>query len=60
MSFDNNLSRLSSSESVASPLRKKSVLALANTKETVETLIVRISKDDNSFSFLISSIYAYV
>ncbi|XP_034255760.1 condensin complex subunit 2 [Thrips palmi] len=39
MSFDNSLSRLSSSENVASPLRKKSILALANTKETVETVI---------------------
>lgn len=39
MSFDNTLTRLSSSDSVASPLRKKSVLALANTKETVETVI---------------------
>lgn len=40
MSFDNSLTRLSSSESVSSPLRKKSILALANTRETTETVLV--------------------
>ncbi|KAJ1524913.1 hypothetical protein ONE63_009771 [Megalurothrips usitatus] len=39
MSFDNSLTRLSSSESVASPLRKKSILAQANTKEATETIL---------------------
>lgn len=39
MSFDNTLTRLSSSESVSSPLRKKSILALSNTRDTPETFV---------------------
>lgn len=39
MSFDHTLTRLSSSESVASPLRKKSILALANTKSSTDGVL---------------------
>ncbi|KAK3921405.1 Condensin complex subunit 2 [Frankliniella fusca] len=39
MSFDHTLTRLSSSESVASPLRKKSILALANTKDSTKEVL---------------------